>query len=167
MQSSLHYNGEYCDSGQVNVLGTPLKACCCSVKKSGDNKEYFRNSYCNTIRDDKVCLCAVCNKEFISYSKLFNNYLLSSRPETNLSGLVLGDKWCLSVDKWIQAHNAGFAPKLYLQGCHEQVLKYIPIDILMDYAVDIHEAREIREQLKYQRKRLESFLSLPLEGVFE
>ena len=162
-------DGESYDPSQINVLGTPLRTCCCDVGRSGIATGFYRNGYCNTVQEDKGVhgMCTVCDADFLTFSKLINNDLSTPCPELSFPGLVPGDKWCVCVDRWMQAHKIGFAPKIYLQGCHEQVLNYISIDTLMEYAIDIEESREIRQRLNRQKNIVENLMNLPLQGVFE
>jgi len=39
----------------------------------------------------------------------------------------------LSILRWIEAYNAGKAPKIIAESTHEMALKYISKDILMKY----------------------------------
>jgi len=49
-------------------------------------------------------------------------------------GLKAGDKWCLCVSRWIQAHKAGKAPMLILEATHEKTLDYTELNTLVKYA---------------------------------
>jgi len=168
-QGTLHCcNDSLQDEGQINVLGTPLQACCCEVRDSGVATGYYRNGFCslkNDVGDDRGvhALCAICDEDFLSFSKLVNNNLSDPIPAVSFPGLQPGDKWCICVGRWLQARKLGRAPKLCLQACHERVLNYIPLDVLMEYASDFEEASRIREDLKSKRSSLERML----QGVFE
>ena len=73
-------------------------------------------------------------------------------------GLKGGDVWCLCAQRWVQALNAGVAPKLFLQATHEKTLDYIPIEVLTENAVDKQEAESIIDKLNEQRASLEKFM---------
>ena len=73
-------------------------------------------------------------------------------------GLKGGDVWCLCAQRWVQAFNAGVAPKLFLQATHEKTLDYIPIEVLTENAVDKQEAESIIDKLNEQRASLENFM---------
>ncbi|MEG2301204.1 MAG: DUF2237 family protein, partial [Acinetobacter sp.] len=46
-----------------------------------------------------------------------------------------GDFWCLCVTRWVEAYQNDMAPRVKLQACHKAVLSYVPLDVLMEYAV--------------------------------
>lgn len=46
---------------------------------------------------------------------------------------VAGDKWCLCILRWIEAHKAGKAPKIIPESTNELALKYVSKNILMKY----------------------------------
>ena len=48
-------------------------------------------------------------------------------------GLKAGDRWCLCALRWKEAHEAGVAPPVVLEACHEKALKYIPLETLKKY----------------------------------
>jgi uncharacterized protein (DUF2237 family) len=49
--------------------------------------------------------------------------------------LVEGDKWCLVAMRWKQALEAGMAPQVILEACHESVLEIVSLEELREYAV--------------------------------
>jgi uncharacterized protein (DUF2237 family) len=53
-------------------------------------------------------------------------------------GLEPGDRWCLHVLRWVEAHKAGMAPQVVLESTHENVLKYVPLEALKGHALDLH-----------------------------
>ena len=55
-------------------------------------------------------------------------------PYYKFPGLKEGDKWCLCVNRWIEAEKAGKAPKLILEATHEKTLEYTKLDLLVKYA---------------------------------
>ena len=50
-------------------------------------------------------------------------------------GLKPGDFWCICVTRWVEAYEAGHAPPIKLNACHNAVLHYVPLNILVEYAV--------------------------------
>ena len=53
-------------------------------------------------------------------------------------GLQPGDRWCLHVLRWIEAWEAGRAPKVVLEATHESVLKLVPLQALKRHALETH-----------------------------
>ena len=49
-----------------------------------------------------------------------------------------GDRWCLCVDRWIEAYQNECAPRLVLEATNVDVLKKIDIEILKKFALDIN-----------------------------
>jgi uncharacterized protein (DUF2237 family) len=46
-----------------------------------------------------------------------------------------GDYWCLCLSRWIQAYDAGMAPKVRLESTHASVLEFLELQTLEEYAV--------------------------------
>lgn len=44
-------------------------------------------------------------------------------------------RWCLCASRWKEALDAGAAPPVYLDGCHEKALKYVSMEQLQQYAL--------------------------------
>jgi len=97
---------------------------------------YFRDGLCRTISDDTGThtVCAVMTKDFLEFSALKGNDLITPMPYYQFPGLKEGDKWCLCVSRWIEAKKEGKAPKLILEATHEKTLEYTSIDTLIKYA---------------------------------
>jgi uncharacterized protein len=72
---------------------------------------------------------------FLEYSKSAGNDLSTPVPEYQFPGLKAGDFWCLCLSRWIQAHEAGKAPRVKLESCHVSVLEFIDLALLQAYAV--------------------------------
>ena len=118
---------------QTNVLGGPLE-CCCMDPITG----YYRDGYCRTGPGD-VGLHTVCvevSDEFLAFSRSRGNDLSTPIPEFEFPGLVSGDKWCLCVTRWVEALEAGLAPRVNLAACHISVLEFVDLDQLKEYALD-------------------------------
>ena len=67
------------------------------------------------------------------------NDLVSDNPKYNFKGLKPGDKWCLCVSRWIQAYNAGCAPKVILESTNIKTLEYISLNELSNYSINHQE----------------------------
>ena len=54
----------------------------------------------------------------------------------------------------------GFVPQIYLQATHEKSLEHVPLETLMEYAVDADEAKTEVARLKLLREKMEKGLKL-------
>lgn len=99
---------------------------------------FFRTGKCETCGDDTGMhtVCAEMTTEFLAFSKRAGNDLSTPRPEYQFPGLKAGDRWCLCMPRWIQALEAGMAPRLYLKATHISVIEHISMEVLLAYAVD-------------------------------
>ena len=119
---------------EKNVLGGPLRACSFAPLTG-----YFRDGCCATHGEDGVAhlVCVRVTAEFLEFSKARGNDLSTPRPEMRFRGLKPGDRWCLHVLRWMQAWEAGKAPRVVLEATHENVLNYVPLSALKRYALDL------------------------------
>lgn len=117
---------------RLNVLGEALASCCFDPITG-----YFRNGFCHTAPTDLGLhtVCAQMTSDFLNFSQKIGNDLITPVPEVGFNGLQPGDFWCICVTRWVEAYQAGHAPPIKIQACHQSVLSYVPLDILMDYAV--------------------------------
>ncbi len=117
---------------RLNVFGEPMSSCCFDPITG-----YFRNGFCHTAASDlgQHTMCVQMTTEFLTFSKRMGNDLSQAVPEANFPGLIAGDYWCICISRWIEAYQANQAPPIKLQACHQAVLSYVPIDVLMEYAV--------------------------------
>ena len=116
-----------------NVLGGDLQVCSLAPRTG-----FFRDGCCRTGRDD-VGLHIVCSEvtdEFLEFSKSRGNDLSPPIPEYAFPGLKSGDRWCLCVQRWQEAHEAGVAPAVVLEATHISTLEFVELDVLREYAVD-------------------------------
>ena len=118
----------------VNVLGGPLDVCSTSPMTG-----FFRNGCCDTNDSDRGShtVCAVMTAEFLAFSKRQGNDLSTPRPEFGFPGLKPGDRWCLCAARWIEAWEAGMAPRVRLVSTHRRALDFCPLELLREYAVDL------------------------------
>tara|TARA_B100000003_G_C10798286_1_gene317792 strand:+ start:362 stop:730 length:369 start_codon:yes stop_codon:yes gene_type:complete len=114
-----------------NVFGEPLEICCLKPMTG-----YFRDGSCRTDNEDigTHTVCAVMTEDFLRFSAQMGNDLSTPIPHYKFPGLKEGDKWCLCVNRWIEAEKAGKAPKLILEATHEKTLEYTKLDLLVKYA---------------------------------
>ena len=117
-----------------NVLGGALKPCC-KFPMTG----FYRDGYCNTSEEDagRHVVCIKVTDQFLEFSKAAGNDLSTPYPESDFSGLIAGDQWCLCALRWQEAFEAGVAPKVVLESTHEAALEVLHLEDLRKY-----EARE-------------------------
>ena len=117
---------------RLNVLGEPLSSCCFDPITG-----YFRNGFCHTAVTDlgQHTMCAQMTSDFLNFSQKVGNDLITPLPEVGFPGLTPGDFWCICVTRWVEAYEAGHAPPIKLNACHNAVLHYVPLNILVEYAV--------------------------------
>jgi len=120
---------------EKNVLGGPLQPCGYDPLTG-----FFRDGCCATRGADGVAhlVCVKVTQEFLEFSRARGNDLSTARPEMRFHGLKPGDRWCLHVLRWIEAWEAGRAPKVVLEATHEDVLQLVPLRSLKRYALDLH-----------------------------
>ena len=132
--STTNGNGHY--PKPKNVLGTELKVCCTDPMTG-----FYRDGYCRTGPEDagRHTVCIEATDEFLAYSKAAGNDLSTPLPQYAFPGLVAGDRWCLVAMRWKQALEAGMAPKVILDACHESVLEIVSLEDLREHAIDKNE----------------------------
>jgi len=72
---------------------------------------------------------------FLEFSVSCGNDLITPKPDYKFPGLKAGDFWCICLGRWIEAHEAGVAPKIKLEATHASVLEFVDMRTLKDYAV--------------------------------
>ncbi|MBL30325.1 MAG: hypothetical protein CMC81_03665 [Flavobacteriaceae bacterium] len=119
---------------EKNVFGEPIQICCTKPMTG-----YFRDGLCRTVSEDTGThtVCAIMTNEFLEFSALKGNDLITPMPYYNFPGLKEGDKWCLCVTRWIEAEKEGKAPKVILEATHEKTLEYTSMDKLIKHAFKI------------------------------
>ena len=122
-------------SKEKNVLGGPLLACSFAPLTG-----FFRDGCCATRGEQGVAhlVCVRVTAEFLEFSRERGNDLGTPRPEMRFRGLQPGDRWCLHVLRWIEAWEAGRAPKVVLEATHANVLKLVPLQALKRHALETH-----------------------------
>ena len=118
-----------------NVFGEPLKTC--SVDP---NTGFFRDGCCNTCPKDlgSHTICIEASQAFLQYTRFKGNDLSTPRPEFDFPGVKPGDRWCLCAQRWLEAHEEGMAPRVYLSGTHKRALETVPMAVLKPYAIDLN-----------------------------
>jgi len=116
-----------------NVLGTPLETCSTSPMTG-----WFRDGCCrNGPNDDgRHLLCAVVTQDFLDFSVSRGNDLVTPVPAHGFPGLKDGDRWCVCVDRWKEALEAGVAPPVVLEATHVSTLEFVNLEELQAHAVE-------------------------------
>ncbi|HVX80351.1 MAG TPA: DUF2237 domain-containing protein [Devosiaceae bacterium] len=119
---------------ELNVLGQPL-ALCSTDPLTG----FFRTGQCivGPEGQGRHTICAEMTAEFLAFSKTVGNDLSTPRPEMAFPGLKPGDRWCLVAERWVEALEAGVAPRIALLSTHQAVLRLVDLATLKRYAFDL------------------------------
>ena len=119
----------------MNVLGTLLVPCSYDPLTG-----YFRDGCCNTDASDAGLhlLCVRVNAEFLEFSRKRGNDLVTPQPQYRFAGLKPGDRWCVCVNRWLEALEVGSAPPVVLESSHVHALRSISLQQLEKhrYAMD-------------------------------
>jgi uncharacterized protein (DUF2237 family) len=117
-----------------NVLGGPLETC-----STDPLTGFYRDGCCRTGPGDfgSHTICAVVSAEFLDHQQSIGNDLLTPVPEFRFPGLKPGDRWCVTINNWLLAHEAGVAAFVVLAATHESALQVVSLDVLRQYAVDV------------------------------
>ena len=120
---------------QLNVLGKALKTC-----SDDPLTGFFRDGCCNSSVNDlgEHTVCAILSDKFLKFSLSKGNDLVTPRKEFDFPGLMEGDRWCLCVDRWIEAYKNACAPRIILEATNIDVLRKIDMEILKKFALDIN-----------------------------
>ena len=73
--------------------------------------------------------------EFLAFSRARGNDLSTPVPEYEFPGLRPGDRWCLCVERWQEALEAGVAPAVVLEATHISALEFVSLADLKSHAV--------------------------------
>ena len=116
----------------LNIFGDEIEPCCFDPKTG-----YFRDGFCRTADHDvgSHVVCAEMTDAFLDFSKEKGNDLSTPRPEFDFPGLKAGDRWCLCAMRWAEAFEAGVAPNVFLESCHQKALEFVSLEDLEQFAV--------------------------------
>jgi uncharacterized protein len=119
----------------LNVLGEALQPCSLQPVTG-----FFRDGACNTGPQDLGLhsVCVVLSEEFLAFSQYAGNDLSTPMPEFGFPGLKSGDRWCLCASRWLQALDAGYAPRVVLAATHQASLNVASLDDLKAHAIDLN-----------------------------
>jgi uncharacterized protein (DUF2237 family) len=118
-----------------NVLGSDLLPCSYDPLTG-----FYRDGCCQTDDHDHDhgthVVCARMTQAFLDFSRQQGNDLITARPEYRFAGLKAGDRWCLCVNRWLEAFESGAAPPVYLKSTHAKALETLTLAQLQAYAAD-------------------------------
>ena len=115
-----------------NVIGTELQTC-----STDPMTGFYRDGCCNTGADDTGLhtVCAVMTDDFLLFTASRGNDLSTPVPAYGFPGLKAGDRWCLCVERWREALDAGHAPPVVLEATHISALEFVDLDDLKSNAL--------------------------------
>ena len=114
-----------------NVLGSQLMPCSYDPLTG-----FYRDGCCETDAQDHGThvVCARVTAAFLDFSRENGNDLSTPHPQWRFAGLKPGDRWCLCVQRWLEALQAGVAPPVVLDSTHAAALQYVSLDVLQQHA---------------------------------
>ncbi len=115
-----------------NVLGQPLATCGCDPTTG-----FYRDGSCHTGTDDLGVhtVCCIVSADFLAASKRLGNDLSTPMPQYGFPGLKPGDRWCVCAARWLDVLEAGAACPIVLEATHENTLRIVPFELLIQHAV--------------------------------
>lgn len=127
--------GRFEGSSERNVLGEALQSC-----STNPLTGFFRSGFCAAGVDRSALhlVCIEASEAFLRYSQSVGNDLSTPMPQWGFPGLVAGNRWCLLAPRWLQAHQAGIAPRIFLRATNAAVLDLVPLEVLRPYALDLN-----------------------------
>jgi len=116
-----------------NVLGNELQTC-----STDPMTGFYRDGCCQTGPGDAGLhtVCAEMNDLFLEFSRDQGNDLSTPNPMFQFPGLKSGDRWCLCVERWKEAFEAGVAPRVVLEATHISTLEFVDLEDLRAHAVE-------------------------------
>ena len=117
-----------------NVLGGELEPCGMEPVTG-----FFRDGCCRPDPDGvgSHLVCAVVTADFLAHQQRIGNDLSTPMPRFGFAGLTPGDRWCVTVANWARAYEDGAASFVVLASTSERALDVVPIDWLVEHAVDV------------------------------
>jgi len=118
-----------------NIFGEALVPCGLDPKTG-----FYRDGCCKTGPEDKGShtVCVAVTDKFLAYTQSVGNDLSTPLPSHGFPGLKAGDRWCLCASRWLQAYEAGNAPRVYAQSTNQAALRIIPMEVLTSMAADLN-----------------------------
>ena len=118
-----------------NFFGAKLNSC-----STNPMTGFKRNGCCESVEGDygKHIICAEVSREFLNFSLSKGNDLITPNNEFKFPGHKAGDRWCLCAGRWYEAYKESCAPKIILASTSLEVIKYIDVEILKKFAIDLN-----------------------------
>ena len=119
----------------INVFGEVIETCSNSPQTG-----FFRDGCCNTSDEDagSHTVCVAVTADFLAFSKSRGNDLTTPMPDFGFPGLKPGDRWCLCAARWLEAYEAGMAPRVFLRATHDRAREIVPLSLLKEFAADLN-----------------------------
>ena len=116
-----------------NVLGGELQSC-----STDPMTGFYRTGCCDTGGEDAGVhtVCVRMTADFLEFSARVGNDLSTPHPEFGFAGLRPGDQWCLCASRWVEAMEAGKAPRVVLEATHARTLEWADLADLQRHAAD-------------------------------
>jgi uncharacterized protein len=116
----------------TNVIGGALKTCGTEPMTG-----FYRDGCCNTGPGDSGLhlVCAEMTAEFLAFSRDAGNDLSTPAVHFGFPGLRPGDRWCLCVERWKEALDAGVAPPVVLDATHISALEFVTLAEMKEHSV--------------------------------
>lgn len=116
------------------MLGSELESCGTEPMTG-----FYRDGCCSTGPEDvgSHTICAFVTAEFLEHQRGIGNDLSTPMPQYRFPGLKPGDRWCVTAQNWLRAHQAGMAALVVLASTHARALEIVPLEILREHAVDV------------------------------
>ena len=116
-----------------NVLGAELQSC-----GSDPITGYYRDGDCTCgPAGARHLVCVVVTAEVLTQQAEVGNALATPVAGYGFPGLVPGDRWCVVVERWVQAYLAGVAPPVVLASTNIRTLDVVDLEVLGRFAVDV------------------------------
>lgn len=119
----------------INVFGEVIETC-----SNRPQTGFFRDGCCNTSDEDvgSHTVCVEVTTQFLVFSKSRGNDLTTPMPDFGFPGLRPGDRWCLCAARWLEAYEAGMAPRVFLRATHDRAREIVPLNLLKEFAADLN-----------------------------
>ena len=99
---------------------------------------WFRDGCCRSGAGDVGLhlVCARMTHEFLEFSLEAGNDLVTPNEDAEFPGLEPGDQWCICVERWREALEAGVAPPVVLAATHISTLEFVSLEDLQAHAAE-------------------------------
>lgn len=101
---------------------------------------FYRDGCCDTGPEDRGShtVCVAVTDEFLAFTQSVGNDLSTPLPAHGFPGLKAGDRWCLCASRWLQAYEAGKAPRVFVQSTNQAALRIVSLELLTSMAADLN-----------------------------